>query len=351
MELTHPKVLALVLAGGEGARLDVLTAERAKPALPYAGVYRLIDFALSNCRHSGVSDVWVLQQYQPQSLTSHLANGRPWDLDRTHGGLRVLHPHLGRSESGWYGGNADALYRNKADLTEFAADLLLVLSADHVYKLDYREVIRRHVEREADVTLVTTRVPREEAGRFGVVQVDAGDRVSDYAYKPDEPASDLVATEVFVFSADAVLNALEELVDGDDESGLEDLGDELLPRLAREGRAYEYRLEDYWRDVGTIESYWQGHMDLVDGATPFDLDDPQWPILTSTTQRPPARIAASARIHDALVSPGCDVRGRLVRSGLAPGVVVEEEAEVRDSVVLEDVVVRAGSRVECALVD
>ncbi len=351
MELTHPKVLALVLAGGEGARLEVLTAERAKPALPYAGVYRLIDFALSNCRHSGVSDVWVLQQYQPQSLTSHLANGRPWDLDRTHGGLRVLHPHLGRSESGWYGGNADALYRNKADLTEFAADLLLVLSADHVYKLDYREVIRRHVEREADVTLVTTRVPREGAGRFGVVQVDAGDRVSDYVYKPDEPASDLVATEVFVFSADAVLGALEELADGDDESGLEDLGDELLPRLAREGRAYEYRLEDYWRDVGTIESYWQGHMDLVDGATPFDLDDPQWPILTSTTQRPPARIAASARIHDALVSPGCDVRGRLVRSVLAPGVVVEEEAEVRDSVVLEDVVVRAGSRVECALVD
>ena len=347
----HPKVLALVLAGGAGARLDVLTAERAKPALPYAGVYRLIDFALSNCRHSGVSDVWVLQQYQPQSLTTHLANGRPWDLDRTHGGLRVLHPHLGRSESGWYGGNADALYRSKADLAAFAPELLLVLSADHVYKLDYGGVIRRHVERGGDATLVTTRVPREEAGRFGVVQVDGGDRVSDYAYKPDEPASDLVATEVFVFSADAVLSALDELANGDDDSGLSDLGDELLPRLAREGRAYEYRLEDYWRDVGTIESYWEGHMDLLARTPPLELDDPDWPILTSTTQRPPARIAASAGIEDSLVSPGCDVRGRVVHSVLAPGVVVEEEAEVRDSVVLDDVVLRAGSRVDCALLD
>ena len=351
MELRRPRVLALVLAGGQGGRLDVLTAERAKPAMPYAGVYRLIDFALSNCRNSGVSDVWVLQQYQPHSLTEHLANGRPWDLDRTHGGLRVLHPYLGRAEGGWYAGNADAIFRNAADIRGFGADVLLVLSADHVYALDYGEVIARHVERDVDATLVTTRVPREEAGRFGVVEANGDGKVLDYAYKPDEPKTDVVATEVFVFRADSLLDALEDLADGNDESGLEDLGDELLPRLAGDGRAYEHRLEGYWRDVGTVESYWEGHMELVGEDRPLDLDDPAWPILTWSTQRPPAWIAETGRVERSLVSPGCLVAGRAERSVLAPGVVLEEGATVRDSVVLHETTIRAGAVVERAIVD
>ena len=351
MELTRPKVLALVLAGGEGGRLDVLTAERAKPALPYAGVYRLVDFPLSNCRHSGIADVWVLQQYQPHSLTEHLANGRPWDLDRTHGGLRVLHPYLGRSESGWYTGNADALYRNKVDIRAFGADVLVVLSADHVYKLDYGAVIARHLERDADVTLVTTRVPREEASRFGVVEVGDGDRVSAFEYKPDEAVSDLVATEVFVYDAETVLGALDELADGDEESGLEDFGDELLPRFVDEGRAYEYRLEEYWRDVGTVESYWEGHIDLLDPDPKIDLDDASWPLLTSSTPRPPALVLGSARVDASLVSPGARVAGRVERSVLAPGVVVEEGAAVHDSVVLHDAVIRTGATLERAILD
>ena len=350
MELRRPKVLALVLAGGEGGRLDVLTAERAKPAMPYAGVYRLIDFALSNCRHSGVTDVWVLQQYQPYSLTAHLANGRPWDLDRSHGGLRVVHPYLGRSESGWYQGNADAIYRNKADIREFGPDFLLVLSADHVYKLDYGDVVRRHLEHGQDATIVTTRVPRAEASRFGVVELAAGDRIADFTYKPDEPASDLVATEVFVFGASALLEALDERAD-DDDSGLADLGEELLPELAREGRAYEYRLESYWRDVGTVASYWEGHMDLLAPEPGIRLDDPAWPILTWSVQRPPARFLAPARADAALVSPGCLVAGRVQRSVLAPGVVVEEGATVREAVVLHETTIRAGARVARAIVD
>jgi glucose-1-phosphate adenylyltransferase len=351
MELTRPKVLALVLAGGEGGRLDVLTAERAKPAMPYAGVYRLIDFTLSNCRNSGVSDVWVLQQYQPHSLTGHLANGRPWDLDRTHGGLRVLHPYLGRDEGGWYGGNADAIFRNKVDIRGFGADVLLVLSADHVYMLDYASVIARHVERGVDATLVTTRVPREEAGRFGVVETGDGDEIVDYAYKPDEPKSDVVATEVFVFGAAALLDELDDLADGDEDSGLEDLGDELLPRLAAEGRAREHRLEGYWRDVGTVESYWEGHMELLAKEPPLDLDDPAWPILSWSTQRPPAWLAETSRVDESLVSPGCSVAGRVVRSVLAPGVVVEEGASVRDSVVLHETRIQTGAVVERAIVD
>jgi len=351
VELRRPRVLALVLAGGEGGRLDVLTEERAKPAMPFAGVYRLIDFTLSNLRNSGVSDVWVIQQYEPHSLTEHLANGRPWDLDRTHGGMRVLHPHIGRSESGWYEGNADAIFRSKADIRSFDPDLLLVMSADHVYTLDLARVIAEHVERDADATLVTTRVPQEEAGRFGVVQVGTDGKVERYDYKPEEPEGDIVATEVFLFGAEGLLAGLEELADGDDDSGLEDLGDEYLPQLVREGDVREHRLEGHWRDVGTVESYWEGHMEFLGPDPPLDLGDPDWPILTWAVTHPPARISATGAVEESLVSPGCEIHGTVVHSVLAPGVCVEEGAEVRDSVVLHDAVIRSSGRVERAIVD
>jgi glucose-1-phosphate adenylyltransferase len=350
VELRRPKVLALVLAGGAGGRLDVLTEERAKPAMPFAGVYRLIDFTLSNCRHSGLSDVWVIQQYEPHTLTEHLANGRPWDLDRTHGGLRVLHPHQGRSESGFYEGNADALFRNKAEIRAFEPELLLVLSADHVYTLDFSRVVAHHLERGADATLVTTQVARDEASRFGVVQVADG-TVEDYAYKPDEPKSDVVTTEVFLFDAPTLLDLVEELAEGDEDSGLADLGDEVLPRIVRDGDVADFRLEGHWRDVGTVESYWEGHMELLRPDPPLDLDDRSWPILTWAVQHPPARLSGSAELEESLVSPGCDVRGRVVRSVLAPGVVVEEGASVADSVVLHDTSIRSGAVVERAIVD
>jgi glucose-1-phosphate adenylyltransferase len=352
VELTRPRVLALVLAGGEGERLDVLTAERAKPAIPFAGVYRLIDFTLSNCRHSGIGDVWVLQQYEPGILTEHLANGRPWDLDRTHGGFRVLHPHLGRAESGWYRGNADALWRNIEDVRRFDPELVLVLSADHVYTLDYGEAIARHRAAEAGVTLVTTRVAQAQASRFGVVRVAGDGRVEEYVYKPEKPSSDVVATEVFVFDVRTLLESLEELAAAaDEEDGLTDLGDQLLPRLAAEGRAVEHRLEGYWRDVGTVESYLDAHRELVADNSGLDLERPEWPILTWGTQRPPARISPNARIADALVSPGSRIEGAIVRSVLAPGVVVEAGAEVRDAVILHDATIRAGARIENAIVD
>ena len=353
MELTQPRVLALVLAGGEGGRLDQLTDERAKPVLPFAGVYRLIDFTLSNCRHSGIGDVWVLQQYEPGALTEHLANGRPWDLDRTYGGFRVLHPHQGRAESGWYRGNADAIWRNVGDIRRFDPELVLVLSADHLYTFDYRMAIARHLDADADVTLVTTRVPVEEAGRFGVVEVDGDGRVQSYVYKPDEPQTDVVATEIFVFDAGTLLDALEKLADGadDEDEGLADLGDELLPRLARDGRAVEHRLDGYWRDVGTIESYLGAHLELVSGDAELDFDRPDWPILTWAPQRPPARVAPQARVEDGLLSPGTVVEGSVVRSILAPGVLVEAGAVVRDSVVLHDAIVCAGAVLENAIVD
>jgi glucose-1-phosphate adenylyltransferase len=350
--MAQERILALVLAGGEGGRLDLLTDRRAKPAMPFAGVYRLIDFALSNCAHSGIADVWVLAQYQPHALTEHLANGRPWDLDRTRGGLRVMQPYLGRDESGWYQGNADAIYRNIAAIRAHGPDLILVLSADHVYTLDYREVVARHRERGAAVTLVTTRVPRERAGQHGVVETDDDGRVVAFAYKPDDPASDIVAAEVFVYDAATLLDTIEALAAGDEgEGSLRDFGHELLPRLVEAGHAYEYRLPGYWRDVGTVDSYWSAHMDLVDGAAMVDLDRSDWPILTLAPQRSPACVEATARIDRGLIAPGCTIRGTVVRSVLAPGVVVEAGATVRDAVILHDTHVAAGATVERAVVD
>lgn len=349
------KILALILAGGTGGRMELLTDVRAKPAVPYAGVYRLIDFPLSNCVHSGLSDVWVIEQYEPQSLNDHLANGRPWDLDRTYGGLRVFPPYQGKNEGGgWHQGNADALYRNRHFIREFDPELVLVLSADHIYKLDYREVIDRHTATGADVTMVTTQVPIEGAGRHGTVKVDGEGKVTEFKYKPEAPDSDVVTTEVFVYNPEKLLGTMEALAskDGDGEGeSLQDFGNGLIPRLVQGGKAYEYRLEGYWKDVGTVHSYWEAHMDLLAPAPALDLDDPEWPILTLGVQRPPAHIAGSASIQNSLISAGCKVRGKVERSVLAPGVIVEEGATVRDSVILHDTVVSAGAKIEYAVVD
>jgi glucose-1-phosphate adenylyltransferase len=355
--MSTPRVLALIMAGGPGGRLEVLTDRRAKPAMPYAAVYRLIDFPLTNCMHSRIEDVWIVQQYQPHSLTDHVSNGRPWDLDRTYGGLRLLQPHLGTEESGWHRGNADAIYRNKSFIAEFAPDILLVLSADHVYKLDYRPVIEQHVARNAEVTMVTTRVPRAEASRFGCVEVDSDGSVTGFAYKPDEPSTDLVTTEVFVFDARAVMSTLEDIAgEADDEDeeesqSLQDFGHELIPRLVTRGRAQEFRFSGYWRDLGTIESYWTAHAELLVDEPAIDLDDSRWPIHTLGVQRPPARVLASAVIENSLISSGCEVRGRVARSVIAPGVVIEPGAVVRDCVVLHETRIRAGATVDCCVVD
>lgn len=357
----------MILAGGKGSRLEVLTEERAKPIVPFAGTYRLIDFALSNCVHSRLSDVWVIEQYQLHSLNDHLANGRPWDLDRTYGGLQVLPPYAGNDddpddEGGFAHGNADAIYRNKNLIEEFAPDILLILSADHIYKLDFRDVIEQHLANRADVTMVTTRVPITEASRFGVVQSNDDGRVTDFAYKPEHPASDTVTTEVFVYRAQTLIETLDQLAaegqpqdkHGEQEKAvtLKDFGDKLLPRLVESGRAFAHPFEGYWRDVGTVESYWRAHMDLLsDGPQQLSLDDAGWPILTYGTQRLPARIYAGANIENSLISPGCVIRGQVIRSVLAPGVNVEADAVVRDSVIWHDTKILSGAHVTRAVVD
>jgi glucose-1-phosphate adenylyltransferase len=343
------RVLGVVLAGGEGGRLGPLAEGRAKPVLPFGGVYRLIDFPLSNCHHSRVSDVWVIQQYEAHSLSEHLANGRPWDLDRTWGGMRVVHPTSGEGDagSGFYEGNADAIHRNREAIERFGPELVLVLSADAVYRLDYQDVLERHRQRGAEATAVTTMRPKEEAARLGTVAVDGAGRVTAFEYKPKEPQSEVVTIEVFVYDAEVLLGTLAELEREGEE--LSDFGHSLLPRLVERGKTWADDLGGYWRDVGTIESYWQAHMDLLEPEPQLRLDDPEWPILTRASQRPPARVEATARIEGSLISPGCNVKGRVVRSVLGPGVVVEEGVEVIDTVVLGDSLIAADVRT--AIVD
>ncbi len=340
------KTLVIVLAGGAGGRLELLTEERAKPAVPFAGSHRLIDFPLSNCHNSGLSDVWIVQQFNPISLSDHLSNGRPWDLDRTVGGLLVLQPRQGDDgRSGFPRGTADALWRNAPLIREFAPEALVVVSADAVYALDYAELVEGHVESGATVTMVTTEVDPGDAGRYGVVQAKDG-RITDYEYKPDEPAGNLVANEVFVFEPDPLLDTLEEL----DEP--EDLGHEALPRLVERGGAREARFDGYWRDVGTVEAYWECHMDLLADEPPIDLDAPSWPILTHATGRRAAvRVRPGARIEGSLLGPASVVAGSVERSVIGRGAVVEEGATVREAVILPGAVVRSGASVVRAVVD
>lgn len=344
------KVLALVLAGGAGGRLELLTEHRAKPAVPFAGVYRLVDFPLSNCQHAGVADVWVAVQFHPTSLSHHLANGRPWDLDRTTGGLLTLPPFRGTDRGGWATGTADVLWRQADLVREFAPDALVVVSADAVYQLDYRAVAEEHRESGAEVTMVTTEVEPDDASRYGIVQLD-GDRVTDYAYKPDRPATTTATNEVFVFTPGATLDRLEALAADAGDDGLADLGDGMLPAQVADGLARAHRFDGYWRDVGTVPAYWQAHMDLVSDQPPIDLDDPAWPVHTRGGRHSAARLLAGAQVEGSLVSGGTRVAGTVHRSVLSPGVVVEAGAVVTDSVLLPGARVRAGARVHRAVLD
>ncbi|MEH0110999.1 glucose-1-phosphate adenylyltransferase family protein [Tersicoccus sp. MR15.9] len=342
----RPTVLAVLLAGGAGGRMGPLTAEKAKPALPFAGSYHLIDVPLSNLVHSGITDVWVIEQFQPHYLNEHVANGRPWDLDRTHGGLRLLPPFQGDDGEGFAQGNADALYRQAELIRELDPDLVLTLSADHLYRLDYRDVVDTHLAAGADLTMVTTQLSGD-VSRFSVVQTEDG-RVTDFAYKPDEPASRLVGTEVFLYDADALLDTLAMLLERDGK--LEDYGDALVPHLVEHGTVVEHRLETYWRDVGTIESYWEAHQELLRG-TGFDVADAAWPIYTAQPQTRPAFIAADASVSNSLVSPGAEIHGMVIDSVIGPRVNVAAGATVRASVLMDGVRVAEDATVTKALVD
>ena len=346
------KVLAIILAGGKGSRLGILTENRAKPVMPFGGSYRLIDFALSNCVNSKISDVWVIEQYELHSLNEHLSNGRPWDLDRTYGGLQVLPPFENETdgEGGFAEGNADAIYRHIDFIEEFKPDILIVLSADHVYKMDFRDAIKTHLEKKAAVTMVTTRLPKgESASRFGVVETDKNGRIKKFDYKPEKPDGDLITTEIFVYDAKILQTTLKDL--SAKKEKLKDYGDELLPLLVEQENVFEHRLKGYWRDVGTVESYWQTQMELLDEKERLFFDDEHWRILTLAAQRVPAFIYTSADVKNSLLSSGCKISGNVSRSVLSSGVIVEKGAEIADSIVLPDAMIEKGVKLKKVIVD
>ena len=361
--MKRPRILAIVQAGGRGSRLDVLTRETPKPALPFAGGFRLVDFPLSNLRNSGIEDVWLSVQFRAQDLADVVGNGKPWDLDRHHGGFRLVVPEQGAgsaADDGFVGGNAEELLQNRDAIRTFAPDALVVMSADHVYRLDYTDVVDGHLERGAECTVVTTEVGIADASNHATVTAGPDGRVTGFAYKPDQPRTGVVATEVFVYHPEVLVAELERLHrelsreaaaagEETESSPLGDFGEHLLPALVARGRTFIHPLAGYWRDLGRPETYVAAHRELL--TSDVDLFEPGWPILTNSSRHLPARVHAGGTVVDSLLSPGCQVQGEVQTSVLGPDVVVGPGAVVRDSILFADVRVEAGARVEWAVVD
>jgi glucose-1-phosphate adenylyltransferase len=347
------KTRAVIMAGGEGSRLGTLTAKRTKPAVPFAGKYRIIDFTLSNCVNSNLFDVMILAQYRPHSLIDHIGAGGPWDLNRDFsGGVRMYSPYKARGSSDWYLGTADAVQQNFRFIKQSYPDFVLILSGDHIYVMNYDALIAFHVDHQADVTICTIRVPRDEASRFGILSVDNSFRVTNFEEKPLEPKSDLVNMGVYLFNIDLLDKVLWE--DRGQNESSHDFGKDILPRLVAEGsRVYAFPYSGYWVDVGTVDSYWKAHMDLLAEMPPIDLNDRSWVIHTRTEERPPVKISSGAQVRDSMISDGCVLSsGAIVeRSVLSPGVRVLPGAVIRESVVLTDAVIQSGAKVERAIVD
>jgi glucose-1-phosphate adenylyltransferase len=347
------KTRAVILAGGEGSRLGVLTAKRAKPAVPFAGKYRIIDFALSNCVNSGLFDVMLLTQYRPHSLNEHIGAGRPWDLDRGFtGGLQVYQPYKGRADTDWYANTADAVQQNFSFLKRGNPDLALVLSGDHIYQMNYDPMITFHLDHQADLTIATIRVPIEEAKRMGILATDDTYRVRQFVEKPKEPPGTMASMGIYVFN----LGVLDKLLleDAKRRDSSHDFGKDIIPRMLQMGmNVFAYPYGGYWVDVGTIDSYWRAHMDLLHHPAELDLNDRTWIIHTKSEERPPVLIQEGAIVKNSLITDGSVIApgARVERSVLSPGVYVGPEAVVLDSILFTDCSIEAGARVERAIID
>jgi glucose-1-phosphate adenylyltransferase len=331
------KTRAIILAGGEGTRLGVLTAKRTKPAVPFGGKYRIIDFALSNCVNSNIFDVMIVAQYRPHSLIEHIGAGGPWDLDRDFtGGVRIFTPYKARKSS-WFVGTADAVQQNFRFIKTGDPDLVLILSGDHIYTMDYSAMIRAHMEKGADMSMATIAVTYEEASRFGIVDADTSGRITAFVEKPAKPPSTLANMGVYLFNCEFLDRILWE--DSQKTDSSHDFGKDIIPNLVNSGaKVYAFPYKGYWVDVGTVNSYWQAHMDLLSSPPQLDLYDRSWVIHTRTEERPPARISKGAIIDDCLISNGCIIEEgvHLSRSILSSGVIVRAGATVGESILLTD---------------
>jgi glucose-1-phosphate adenylyltransferase len=347
------KVKAVILAGGEGTRLATLTAKRAKPAVPFAGKYRIIDFTLSNCVNSNIFDVLVLTQYRPHSLNDHIGRGRPWDLDRSFtGGVQILQPYKGRSDTDWYAGTADAVAQNINFVRRGRPDYVLILSGDHIYEMDYDVLVQFHREKKADATICTIRVPLDEASRYGILDVDEDYKVREFVEKPAHPPGNLASMGVYIFSYGVLERMLQE--DQKRKGSNHDFGKDIIPRMTMEGmRVFAYPYGGYWIDVGTLDAYWEAHMDLLASPPSLNLNDRTWVIHTLSEERPPVHIHNGAIVRNSLITNGAVIsEGAVVeQSVLSPGVYVGPDAVVRESIVFTDTYIEAGAVVERCILD
>ena len=335
------ETLALILAGGRGSRLDILSERRSKPAVPFAGKFRIIDFALSNCCNSGIFQIGILTQYLPLSLNEHIGVGKPWDLDRRDSFVTLLQPN-----NSWYEGTADAIRKNLDFVKRYASKYVLILSGDHIYKMDYSKMIEQHKQTGADLTIAAKIVPIEEASRFGVLETDSNLKINKFVEKPKQPKSNKASMGIYVFSTKALIDAIESHPDIADL----DFGKHIIPDMINEKNVYAYEYYDYWMDVGTYDSYLDTNLELC-GNTALDLFDPSWKIYTKSEDLPPVKVGEHAQIKRSLVSNGCKIEGDIEHSVLSPGVIVGEGSVIKDSVILNDVVIGKNCKIENTIID
>ena len=344
------EMIAMLLAGGQGSRLGILTRKVATPAVAYGGRFRIIDFPLSNCINSGVDTVGVLTQYQPLRLNQHIGIGIPWDLDKRNGGVTILAPHVKGGDSGeWFMGTANAIYQNIDFIDSNNPEYVLILSGDHIYKMDYSKMLEFHKEKGAAATIAVLEVPMEEASRFGIMNTEEGDKVYEFEEKPEHPKSNLASMGIYIFTWDRLREALLE------DNALHpdsDFGKHIIPKMLAEGQSmYAYRFHGYWKDVGTIESYWESNMELIRALPEFNLYEDFWKIYTNSDQQPPQYTAAGAVVKESLLTDGCKIYGEVIRSVLGPDVVVEKGAVVRDSILMSGTVIGEKSVIDRCIID
>lgn len=331
--MAKKNIVAMILAGGQGSRLGLMTKKMAKPAVPFGGKYRIIDFALSNCSNSGIDTVGILTQYKPQVLNSHIGIGTPWDLDRVHGGVAMLPPYMTEAGGDWYKGTANAVYQNMSFLDEYNPDYVLMLSGDHIYKMDYRVMLREHKKNKADATIAVIDVPIEEASRFGIMSTNQNMQITEFEEKPKQPKSTLASMGIYIFSYPKLRQYLIE--DAKNPESSNDFGKNIIPNMLNNGeKLFAYRFEGYWKDVGTIESYWETSMDLLDPDNDAKLYDDSWKIFTDTASRPAQHISAGAVLENSIISEGCIIDGTVINSIIFPDVTIGKNTRIENSIIM-----------------
>ena len=337
------EIVAMLLAGGQGTRLQVLTKDMAKPAVPFGGKYRIIDFPLSNCSNSGISTVGVLTQFMPLELNSYMGNGNPWDLDRVDGGLTILPPYTAGKTGEWYKGTANAIYQNIKYIDQYDPEYVLILSGDHIYKMNYNKMLQFHKEKKADLTVAHINVPLEEASRFGILNTDDDLRIVEFLEKPEHPVSTKASMGIYIFNWKVLREYL--IRDEENPESEKDFGKNIIPMLLEERRIYAFPFEGYWKDVGTIESLWEANMDLIKRKDEFNISDKSWKIYYRHEGRLPQFIADSAEVTDSMISDGTIVLGKVHESILSSGVSVGKNAKVLGSIIMQNAVIEEGATV------